>query len=173
MNIYIIAIVLIVMYYYVTFWHLDIKNENRMGIFVTASLTALILLYAVSSNRSEGFTSDEAVQNLASMYNKDEIKVGNLIVTGKATISDLEVKDKLTVLSPSTFNGKLLANGNIRIPKCGGIQYDNTNGDGYTMTFAGCNGGQGGHGGWGSAHSYSGDIVTGANPTWRANWYVW
>ncbi|QKF94441.1 hypothetical protein QKU48_gp0983 [Fadolivirus algeromassiliense] len=163
MNIYIISLLLIVIYYYVIFWYLDIKNENRMGIFMTASLTVLILLYTSVSNNLEGFTSNEAIQNLASMYNKGELKITDLVVTGK-----------LEVTGDSTFNGKILANGNIRIPKCRGIQYDNTYENGYTMTFAGCNDGQGGHGIWGSSHSYNDpDIATGKKPTWAKVWYNW
>ena len=150
------------------FWHLDIKNENRMGIFMTAFLTVLTLLYISASNRSEGFSTDEAIQNLASLYNKDELIVTNLTVTGKSTISNLEVNGE------STFNKKILAKGNIRIPKCGSIQYDNTSGTGYTLTYAGCNDGQGGHGVWGSAHSYTDpDINTAQKPAWQKVWYNW
>lgn len=42
---------------------------------------------SVQKNIQENFSSDEAIQNLASLYNRDQLTVTNLDVTGKFTLN--------------------------------------------------------------------------------------
>lgn len=72
---------------------------------IIISLLLLILIVLISQNTNsytENFTTEnlESINNLASMYENGNLKVSNLEVTGKATISDLS-------LSNPKINGNL------------------------------------------------------------------
>ena len=66
-------------------------------LFVIVLLILLIMFYMLFFNKLEHLTnqSDEAIQNVASLYNKDELTIGSMTITGKT-----ETKD----LTASTFN---------------------------------------------------------------------
>ena len=63
---------------------------NNFTIFIVVSIFLiiyLIKLYIISTNNTEHLTSqsDEAIQNLASLYNKDNLTIGNINATGTVT----------------------------------------------------------------------------------------
>jgi len=64
----------------------------NINILFLVIIIAIIIIYYLISNRNfEHLTnqSDEAIQNLASLYNKDELTIGKLNVTGKTETKDL------------------------------------------------------------------------------------
>jgi len=60
------------------------KTVLIIGIFLIIFLWKLFTIRKLEHLTAE---SDEAIQNLASLYNKDNLTIGNLIVTNNATVS--------------------------------------------------------------------------------------
>jgi hypothetical protein len=78
-------------------------------------LTALVVVGIVSgSNNYENMISDEAIANIATIYDKDNMTVTNLTVTGALTVPGT-VNGALNVTGATTLNGGLTVNGNANI----------------------------------------------------------
>ncbi|QKF94364.1 hypothetical protein QKU48_gp0906 [Fadolivirus algeromassiliense] len=73
------------------------STDIRIIIILTLILFILgITLYTSSKHSTESFTSDEAVKNVASLYNQNQLTVSNLTTTGDATIPNAKI-NKLTL----------------------------------------------------------------------------
>lgn len=101
-------------------------------------------IYIDAGLGTEHFTNDEAVQNIASLYNAGAMKITNLEVTGNLTvdgqvISDLNVVGNITSTKDISSGGKLASVGDVtaggalstvgKITSTGGLLLDNTKSD--------------------------------------------
>lgn len=90
--------------FYMTYF--NNHKEHKITYFTMLSLFILGILYFVriGTIRIEGMTSDEAIQNVASIYNTDNMVVKNLQVTGNLTAGGITTST-ITVGSNLTCNG--------------------------------------------------------------------
>lgn len=106
---YVLVILLI---FYVLY--LSSKMDQRMYIDVSTRPVKLI------ESGTEHFTNDEAIQNIAGLYNTGAMKITNLEITGNLTvggkvISDLNVDGKITTAKDLSVGGKLATVGDVAV----------------------------------------------------------
>lgn len=107
-NLYLILyIILFIGTYFNSFVFPNMSNDSRIITIILIFLFITILEKLSSDYLIENFLSNEALQNLNSVYNKDNMIVSNL------TVDSLNVKGKL--LSTAS-NLKIDTNGNVSIP---------------------------------------------------------
>lgn len=85
-------------------------------------------------NSFEGFSSDEAVQNIASLYNQQKLTVTNMSATGNSDVAGT-LNSKFITAGGITLNGDLKIKDKQKIISAGGIVI---NGD--TISLTGKNG---------------------------------
>ena len=79
-------------------------NKDLMIIFVVLTIITVIIF---STNYVEKFSDDEAVQNVASIYNNSNMKVTNLEVTGNLVSHTMNKLNSTVSQFDSKFNSKL------------------------------------------------------------------
>ncbi len=72
-------------------------------IIVTLIIITLIIKYITTHNQ-EDFTNDEAIQNVASLYNQAKLSVTDFTSTGTSTLNTLVVNNGATINAVSTIN---------------------------------------------------------------------
>jgi hypothetical protein len=71
----------------------------------------IIIVYILNGNcETEYFTNDEAVQNIASLYNQAKFAVTDLTSTGTSTLNTANVNGLLTANNGATINGNSTIN---------------------------------------------------------------
>ena len=66
-----------------------------MKLLLVIIITVLICFILFKNKNIEGLTNDEALKNIASLYNTQEMQVSNINVTNNATAKDVIVSDKV------------------------------------------------------------------------------
>ena len=87
------------------------KSENcdiklKYALYSLCAIIFVIQLQKLmNNNMNENFDSNEALQNIASMYNKGELIVENLKVTGNLTTKIASIEEKILIKNPSNLQG--------------------------------------------------------------------
>ena len=85
---------------------LKIYNKIDMTIHSIIAISAVTVIMMLKMNSKEHLSPQEAIQNISSVYNNQQMTVSNLTVTGKLTVGDPSTNNvKMTVNDPSDNNG--------------------------------------------------------------------
>jgi hypothetical protein len=94
------------------------KIDMSMHIIIVISITTVLLMLKINSK--EHLSSDDVLRNLGSVYNTQNMTVGNLTVTGKLTVGDPATNNvKMTVNDPAVNSGNT-----VDINKCSVLTRD-------------------------------------------------
>lgn len=92
----------------------DTKSiSSTVKVFIIVAIVVLLLLYFYSNttpSTNEGFTNDEAIRNIASIYNTGTMTVTNSNVTNALTVQTATIKGALGVSGATNLLGGLTAN---------------------------------------------------------------
>lgn len=99
-------------------------------------MLTIMLLTSLSKANCENFSSDEAIQNIASLYNQSKLIVTDFNSTGKASIANLTIPGTMTstngtvsgtlntnILSANTLTTKGITIGQTQLPGSDGKNY--------------------------------------------------
>lgn len=118
MNLLLIILISLCLYYLTYF-----DNHSHSKLNYAIILITLIICMCIATNKLsiEGMTSGEAIQNVASIFNTEEMVVKNLTVTGNLSVGgktatksqsidgDVNVTGKTTLIGPLTSNDTITA----------------------------------------------------------------
>lgn len=103
-------------------YDIDIVRSKNVYLLFIAILMLFLYKDQNDSKIMEGMTNAEAIQNVASVYSKENMIVDNLTVTGKTILKDMDVTGNTTlknvdVAGASSFKGtfNVDANGKIKL----------------------------------------------------------
>ena len=100
------------------------RNLKELTILIIMSVLLFLVIYDMittifRNKKYENFTADEAIQNVSSLYNNQNMTVTNINVTGNSNLNTLKASSaNITgTLTANTINGTF--NGNITSGKVG------------------------------------------------------
>ncbi len=120
-------LLLIIFNYLIIFYsrHL-IDVDTMIFIFILININTIMILFSFNQNSNNEHYSNEAIENVASLYNNKNMVVENLTVTGKTTLDNLTVTNKATLGSAKIGEWEMRAD-KLGIPNRADISNDADN----------------------------------------------